>query len=85
MKNSVQISKIQIKIGQKDLILSLEEAKELKDKLCELFTQRVVLSPDWPVYIPYDNPAPLIPPYIPYWEVTCSADTITFTDEISAR
>jgi hypothetical protein len=58
----VEISKIVIKIGEKEATLSLEEAKQLRDVLDGLFGDR-----SWIYYVPY---APYIPNPNPYWTVT---------------
>ena len=48
---SVKIKKIEIKINKKTIILSLEQARELKGALDDLFP--VYPQPYYPVYPPY--------------------------------
>lgn len=58
MKNKVEISKINIKIGDKEIPLTLEEAQELRQILDETFGQKMVVYPSPPIYIerPYPRP-----------------------------
>ena len=76
MSNSVQISKIDIKIGDKTLSLSLEEAKELKDRLSEFFPDNITIQPYWPVYIPYSY-TETPDPFPSKWEFTCGDSSNT--------
>lgn len=74
-KEAVAIQKIDIKIGQKTLSLTPEQAKELKQILNDMFEEKVVHEHhhhserywwNWPTYS--SMPAPL-----PYekWTITC--------------
>ena len=70
--NNVAISKIEVTINKKTLELTLEEAKELKEILNEVFEKAMPVVPvvepvPQPIYIP--NPQP----YRWYqWEITCT-------------
>jgi len=67
MSNKVEVKKIVLQIGKKEIPLSLDEAKELKNILADIFEK-----PD--VYIPYPTyPYPVYPYRYHYW--TCD-DTI---------
>jgi hypothetical protein len=63
MSKEVQIKKIVIQIGQKELNFTLEEAKELKDRLIELFPEKVICLSSWPTYIPFQINQPHITPF----------------------
>lgn len=62
----IEISKVTLKVGGKDIELTLEQARELKDVLGELFPEKTV---------PFTTPIQpiLIEPYYPrpwhQWEV----------------
>ena len=62
--NKVEIEKIIIKVGDKELSLSVDEAKELKTILNELFAEKEI------VYSPI-----IIEKFrryvYPHWEITC--------------
>ena len=69
MSEKISISKIQIKIGNKALDLTLEEARELKDILNTTFPEKEVI----PGIYPLPCPSPIIierpiQPYYKYWE-----------------
>ena len=72
---SVDISRVVIDIGGKEIELSLDEAKELKDILNETFGNK-----QEPIYIP--SPYPVYEPWrYRHWEpyrITCG-NTITFS------
>lgn len=74
-KNKVEISKINIKIGDKSIELSLEEAQELRQILDETFGQKTVFYPSAPIIIerPYIRPRQ-------WWE----GPTVTWTTGDSA-
>lgn len=77
MKNKVEISKINIQIGKKEIELSLEEAHELQQILNETFgKEKTVFYPSYPVIV--ERP---VYPRWNYWTVTCgdSANAGTFT------
>ena len=79
MSNSVQISKIEIKIGEKVFSLTMEEARELKTHLNQLFyddSGRYF----WPIFIPYPIYKEISPASKPYWEVTCKNNTLNLTN-----
>jgi hypothetical protein len=69
MSQKVAVSKINIKIGKKEIPLTLEQAKELQELLNETFGNKneVVYVPGSPVYIPH--PRPYRYPKT-YWSVT---------------
>ena len=72
--SEVSISKINIKIGKKEVELTPDEAKELQEILNETFGKKER------VYIP--SPYPVVQPvYRPYryWEVTYGNGTGTVT------
>lgn len=67
----VSIKKVVVKIGDKEISLSLDEAKELQDILNRTFgTEKTVFVPSAPVIIE----RPWYPTY-PHWSVTCNADS----------
>lgn len=67
MSKQIKIEIIKIKIEEKDLELTLEEAYELKDVLGKLFNDNGYV----PFYVPpvVINPSNPWPPY-PHWTVT---------------
>lgn len=68
-KSVVEVSQINIKIGKKEIQLSLEEAMELRSLLNETLgngeTTKITYIPGSPIYIPRPYPLPR-----PYWSVT---------------
>lgn len=76
MSKDIKIKSLEIVIGQKTLTLTLEEAKQLKDRLDELFPEKVMVLPSWPTYIPF-NPVTLITPKFDKWEVTCKNNILS--------
>jgi hypothetical protein len=69
--SEVSIKKVVVKIGDKEIGLSLDEAKELQDILNRTFgTEKTVFVPSAPVIIE----RPWYPTY-PHWYVTCEANT----------
>jgi hypothetical protein len=70
MNKKVEVSKINIKIGKKEIPLSLNEAKELRDILNDTFGKQetVYLSgTPYPVYPrPYRYWYPTYAPYVTY-------------------
>lgn len=71
--NKVEISKINIRIGDKEIPLTLEEAQELRQILDETFGQKTVFYPSTPIYI--ERPRPWR-----YWK-----PTITTTSGTSSK
>jgi hypothetical protein len=67
-KNKVEISKIVIKIDGKELNLTLDETKQLRDILDNLLGDKNKIT-----YIPYTLPY-ITNPY-PYWTVTTTTNT----------
>lgn len=66
MSEKVEVSKIVVKMGKKEVELSLAEAKELQELLNDTFGKKeTVYIPGSPIYIE----RPYIRPY-PYWTVT---------------
>lgn len=68
MNDNIEIKIVKIKIGKRDIELSIEECKKLKDALDEMFAKEIVIIPTiiketplWPV-----TPMP-INPYQPIW------------------
>ena len=74
-KQKVEISKIVIKIGEKEATLTLEEVKALRDVLDNLLGNKNTIT--YILYsVPYVNPNP-------YWTVTYTskiADGITYVN-----
>lgn len=67
--SEVSIKKVVVKIGDKEISLSLDEAKELQDILNRTFgTEKTVFVPSAPVIIE----RPWYPTY-PHWSVTCDS------------
>ena len=76
MKNKVTISRINIRIGDKEIPLTLDEAQELRQILDETFGQKTVFYPLW-----WERP------YIRHWEaptITCSSDSTIMTLALSS-
>ena len=70
MAEKIEVSKIVVKMGKKEVELSLAEALELKELLNETFGKKeTVFIPSSPTVIPY--PYPVRPWPYRYWEVTC--------------
>ena len=71
MSEKVQVSKIVVKMGDKEVELSLAEAKELQELLNETFgTKETVYIPSQPIYVER--------PYrwtYPHWYVTYGDNT----------
>lgn len=75
MSEKVEIKKILIKIGKKEIELSLAEAQELKQILDETFGTKVVeVHYDrWtPIYVSYPQ---ITTPTWTYWQTTTSGGT----------
>jgi hypothetical protein len=86
MSKEVEISKIIIKIGKKEIKLSLEEARELQATLDDtLGTKETFIIPTYPVYPVVERiiervvERPQCPPYriIPMWEYHPNVWTVT--------
>ena len=76
-RDKVVVSKINIKIGKKEIPLLLEEAKELQELLNQTFgKEEIVYIPGGVTYIPYQVYHPK--PYR-YWDVTWAWGTNTTT------
>lgn len=75
MSKKIEVTKIVIRIGDKESELTIAQARELKDALNELLgTKETVFVPSSPVIIerPYTHP-------FPYWTVTWDTQTISNT------
>lgn len=72
--DNVNISKINIKISENEISLTLKAAKELQRILNDTFGNTVFI-PNCPVTIPY----PVYPCPYPSWEVTWGAGTTAGT------
>jgi len=72
MSKTVEIEKIVIRVGQKEIPLSLQEAKELQEILNKTFG-----SGDRTIYVdrPWIIERPYFPPYH-YWGITYSANCL---------
>ena len=80
--SKVKISKISLKIGEKFIVLNLDEAKELQQLLNDTFgKQETVYIPSPPIYIEREWPYPYKywEPYITYDTKTANTGDITFT------
>lgn len=66
MPATVSIDKVEIKIGDKEVSLTLEQLKELKGLLDGLFPQPIVIDRPYPVVVPQPYPVPYVPPYNPW-------------------
>lgn len=71
----IKIDRVVLKIGNKDVSLSIKEARELKDILNETFKgkndekeKEYIYIPSLPSYIPYPVPTPYTHP--PYYTIT---------------
>ena len=75
----IEVSKIVVKIGDKEATLTLKEARGLRDVLDGLFGKEAVLIP-WT----YPSTAPLVPywPTLPVWTVTYAADTTNISNAV---
>ena len=66
--NSIEVSEINIKIGEKKILLTLDEIKELQTLLNTTFGQTV-----YPYSYPYTQPCLVTPPFYdtgtPLWTV----------------
>ena len=72
--DNVNISKINIKIGEKEISLTLEAAKELQRILNNTFGNTVFV-PNCPITIPY----PVYPSPCPSWKIGYWTGTTTDT------
>lgn len=72
---SVKISKLNVKIGKKEISLTLEEAKELQKILNETFgEQKTMIIPLSPVIIERIRERPVIEKYPwRHWDITWTA------------
>ena len=76
---SVQIEKIRIKIGEKELDLSIEEAKELQSVLNDLFKVKEVDPPYvYPIWVTHTWPE------YPYkrWDVYYTCDNTILSSDL---
>jgi len=80
-KSKVEISKVNIKIGDKEIELSLAEAKELGEILNETFGAKLEIQPAPIINLPYIQPYVYPRPMWQYWTttVTSQADSSVFT------
>jgi hypothetical protein len=74
---SVEIQKLVIRIGEKEITLGLDEAKELRDILNDTFgTKEIVRTPQTErIYVPYFQ-EPVQPYY--WWYITTDCQTNTY-------
>ena len=76
---SAKIEKIVLNIGDKEIDLSLDEAKELKSILNKLFgTKETVIWRDRDVYIPRPYPVWIQRREYPdwsHWDIICTSDS----------
>ena len=74
-ENNIEIKSVKINIGKRDIELSIEECKKLKDALDELFVKEIVIIPTIVKETPLWPVAPVCPPYQPIWHYTCGGTT----------
>lgn len=73
-KDKIEILKVVLKVGNRDIELSLEQARELKEVLVNLFPDNRDFNPPLPVSLPYYPPIqpilidPIGPPPPPPWK-----------------
>ncbi len=86
MSKETKISKIELTIGGKAIVLTIEQAKELKDILLEIWPQPVKVRvekeyiPAEPIIINRPYPIPHVPRPRPYWpEIWCRSGTLSMT------
>jgi len=76
----VKINTIELVIGNEKIKLSLDQAKELKKILDELFvrqtTKEYITVPYYPYYIKYDYPHK-------YWEIMCEDTSATKFESVT--
>jgi len=75
----IEIKRIVLKVGDNEVVLSLEEARELKEILGELFGKdtTTIVIPSSPIYIE-TNPYRWTHPYNPYVPTYPTYPTITW-------
>lgn len=68
METKAEIKKVVLKINDKEISLTVEEAKKLKELLGTLFGGDIIKIEKEKEYIPYPQPYPV--PYYPrpYWD-----------------
>jgi hypothetical protein len=82
MDEKVEIKKVVLKIGKKEIELSLSEAKELQELLNETFGKATVISS--PIIIERDRYHPYPYWHGTYWSTSCdSSGKYTITSNIS--
>ena len=83
----VEVKKIQLKIGKKEISLTPDEAKKLKEVLNDLFDKEIikeVIKETYPV-VPYWYYKSRLYPR-PYYEITCDSGTVSIgTDSYSEK
>lgn len=77
-KKSISLKKIVIKIKDKELSLSLNEAKELISVLTEVTGKDRITKEYIPSYPYY----PLVEPYKPFWNTTAIGKSISYGGKI---
>ncbi len=75
----VKIDKVNIKIGDQEIPLTLDQAKELQQLLNDTFGLDKVCGPVYPTDIDRRPVRPYRFPYDPYWGVTYTSNTATFS------
>jgi hypothetical protein len=82
MKKKIEVTKVVIRIGDKPVELTIDQARELKDALNELLgSKETVYLPSSPVII--DRPYPY--PYTPYWTITYgNTGTVTYSASMNS-
>jgi len=79
------IKELKLQLGQKEVVLTMDEAKKLKEALDELFDKEIINVPT-----PYPLPYPVYPepwhwrrPYEPIWTTTTGC-TVRYDSNTSA-
>lgn len=75
--SDVMISKLEIKLGDRTISVTVEEARALKNLLEDIFGHQPLISPREILIYPYPYPQPYYPPNQPMWEITCKSETQT--------
>jgi hypothetical protein len=82
-KKVCEVKKIVLNIDGKEISLTIEQAKKLKDILGELFGKEIIkevireIHDNYPIYPwVYEPQTPLNPP----WTITCGGTNITYSD-----
>ena len=70
--SEVKVEQIVIKIGEREVVLNIEEAKELKKVLDDLFNTTIVTYPVYPYYYGNWRIGPAPSPKYDYGTIMCA-------------